>query len=81
MAASMGILPAGGYSAGARHFGDWRRSFGGTTKWNKVERKTVPDFLAAMGQERERFERELRCSRHCGAFGIIVEGDLRDVIV
>ena len=46
-----------------------------------VERKTVPDFLAAMGRERERFGRELRRSRHCGAFCIIVEGDLRDVIV
>ena len=46
-----------------------------------VERKTVPDFLAAMGRERERFERELARSRYCGAFCIIVEGDLRDVIL
>ena len=44
-----------------------------------VERKTVPDFLAALGRERERFERELARSRYLGAFCIIVEGDLRDV--
>lgn len=46
-----------------------------------VERKTVPDFLAAIGRERERFERELARSRYCGSFCIIVEGDLRDVIM
>ena len=46
-----------------------------------VERKTVPDFLACMGRERERFERELARSRYLGAFCVIVEGTLEDVIV
>ena len=41
----------------------------------------MPDFLAACGRERERFERELARSRYCGAFCIIVEGDLREVIL
>ena len=44
-----------------------------------IERKTVPDFVAAVGSQRERFERELARSRHLAAFCIIVEGDLRDV--
>ena len=45
-----------------------------------VERKTVPDFLAAVGRERERFDRELACARYLGAFCIIVEGSLADVL-
>lgn len=46
-----------------------------------VERKTVPDLLACMGRERERFERELARSRYLGAFCVIVEGSLEDVIL
>lgn len=46
-----------------------------------VVRKTVTDFLAACGRERERFERDLARSRYCGAFCIIVEGNLGDVIL
>ena len=45
-----------------------------------VERKTVPDFLAAVGRERERFDRELRRARHLGSFCIIVEGSFGDVL-
>lgn len=45
-----------------------------------VERKTVPDFLAAIGRERERFDREVRRARHLGAFCIIVEGSFADVL-
>ena len=45
-----------------------------------IERKTVPDFLAAVGRERERFDRELRRARYCGSFLIIVEGTLGDVL-
>lgn len=45
-----------------------------------VERKTVPDFLAAVGRERERFDRELRRARHLGSFCIIVEGSFADVL-
>ena len=45
-----------------------------------VERKTVPDFLAAIGRERERFDREVRRARHLGAFVIVVEGSFADVL-
>lgn len=45
-----------------------------------VERKTVPDFLAAIGRERKRFDLELRRARYCGSFVIIVEGTLGDVL-
>ena len=45
-----------------------------------IERKTVPDFLAVVGRERERFERELARSRYCGRFCIIVEGTLSQVL-
>lgn len=44
-----------------------------------VERKTVPDFLAAIGRERERFDRELRRARYCQSLTIVVEGTLADV--
>lgn len=45
-----------------------------------VERKTVPDFLAAVGRERKRFDLELKRARYCGAFCIIVEGTFGDVL-
>ena len=45
-----------------------------------VERKTVPDFLAAIGRERKRFDLEVRRSRYCGSFVIIVEGRFGDVL-
>ena len=45
-----------------------------------VERKTVADFLAAIGRERERFDREVRRARHLGAFVIVVEGSFADVL-
>jgi ERCC4-type nuclease len=45
-----------------------------------VERKTVSDCLACMTSNRERFEWELARSRHVGAFVIIVEGSLSNVI-
>ena len=45
-----------------------------------VERKTVVDFLAAIGRERLRFDKELRRARHLGAFVIIVEGSFADVL-
>ncbi len=45
-----------------------------------VERKTVPDFLAAIGRERKRFDLELKRSRYVGSFVIIVEGTFGDVI-
>ena len=45
-----------------------------------VERKTPGDFLACIGGERERFERELKRSRSIGHFIIIVDGSLQAVI-
>lgn len=40
-----------------------------------IERKTAPDFLACIGGQRERFERELKRARYCDAFAVIVESD------
>ena len=45
-----------------------------------VERKTVPDFLAAVGRERKRFDLEVKRARYCGSFVIIVEGTFGDVL-
>jgi ERCC4-type nuclease len=44
-----------------------------------VERKTPADLAGCLTTGRERFERELRRSRHCGAFCVIVEGDYGDL--
>jgi ERCC4-type nuclease len=46
-----------------------------------VERKTPGDMASCIGPGRERFERELRRSRYCGRFVVIVEGSLSDVAV
>jgi ERCC4-type nuclease len=46
-----------------------------------VERKTPGDLASCIGAGRERFERELRRSRYCGRFVVIVEGSLSDVAV
>jgi len=45
-----------------------------------VERKTAGDLAGCLGASRERFERELKRSRYCGRFLIVVEGSLADVI-
>jgi DNA excision repair protein ERCC-4 len=45
-----------------------------------VERKTVPDLLGCIGKSRERFERELKRSRHVGRLMIVVEGTLANVL-
>lgn len=46
-----------------------------------VERKTPQDIAGCLTAGRERFERELRRSRHCGAFCVVIEGNLSDVIL
>jgi DNA excision repair protein ERCC-4 len=46
-----------------------------------VERKTVPDLLGCIGNNRERFERELKRSRYAGRMLIVCEGDLDDVLI
>lgn len=43
-----------------------------------VERKTVPDFLACLTSNRERFEKELRRARHLSGFAVVIEGSLQD---
>ena len=45
-----------------------------------VERKTTSDFLGVIGGNRERFERELKRSRHIGHFAIIVEGSMQAIL-
>ena len=39
-----------------------------------VERKSVPDLVACLGRERERFERELLRARALESFAVVVEG-------
>ena len=46
-----------------------------------VERKEKFDFLAAIGRERKRFELELKRARYLGAFVIIVEATMADVLL
>lgn len=45
-----------------------------------VERKTVPDLLACIGRERERFERELKRSRYVARLLVVVEGTFADLL-
>jgi ERCC4-type nuclease len=45
-----------------------------------VERKTASDLVSCIGVGRERFERELRRSRHVGKFVVVVEGSFEDVL-
>jgi DNA excision repair protein ERCC-4 len=45
-----------------------------------VERKAIPDFLACIGRERKRFDKELLRARYVASFCIVVEGGLSDVI-
>jgi ERCC4-type nuclease len=51
----------------------------GATDGAVIERKTVPDLLACIGRERDRFTRELLRARFCASFCIVVEGSLLDV--
>ncbi len=45
-----------------------------------VERKAVGDFLACIGRERTRFDKELLRARYVQSFAIVVEGSLGDVL-
>ena len=45
-----------------------------------VERKTATDFLGCIGDNRDRFEMELRRSRRVGHFIVIVSASLHTVI-
>lgn len=44
-----------------------------------VERKSLPDLIASLTWERERFERELRRARGLDAFAVVIEGSLGQV--
>ncbi|MBF0482599.1 MAG: ERCC4 domain-containing protein [Desulfovibrionaceae bacterium] len=44
-----------------------------------VERKSLPDLVASLTWERERFERELRRSRGLEAFAVVIEGSLAQI--
>ena len=44
-----------------------------------VERKSLPDLLACLGKERERFERELLRAAALDAFAVVVEASWQDL--
>ena len=56
---------------GALDTGDY--SLAGLTDRVAVERKSLPDLVACLGRERERFERELRRAAALDAFLVVVE--------
>ena len=56
---------------GAIDTGDY--SLAGLTDRVAVERKTLPDLVACLARERERFERELQRAAALDAFAVVVE--------
>ena len=48
-------------------------SLAGLTDKVAVERKSLPDLVACLSHERERFERELQRAAALDAFGVVVE--------
>ena len=56
---------------GALDTGDY--SLAGLTDHVAVERKSLPDLVACLGRERERFERELQRAAALDAFAVVVE--------
>jgi len=59
--AEVGTLDTGDYS------------LSGLTDRVAVERKSLPDLVACLGRERERFERELQRAAALDAFAVVVE--------
>lgn len=57
----VGTLPTGDYS------------LTGLTDRVAVERKSLPDLVACLGRERERFERELQRAAALDAFVVVIE--------
>lgn len=57
--------------AGALAVGDY--SLAGLEDKVAVERKSLPDLVACLGRERERFERELQRAAALDAFMVVVE--------
>lgn len=46
-----------------------------------IERKSVPDFYACCGRERDRFERELQRLNLFEIAGVVIEADLADLAI
>lgn len=62
---------------GALQSGDY--SLGGLIDRVAVERKSLPDLVACLGRERDRFERELQRARGLDAFLVVVEAPFEDL--
>lgn len=61
-------LPTGDYSlAGFEHL-------------VSIERKSLPDFFACVGRERDRFERELERLNRYPCAHVVIEGDFREMV-
>lgn len=54
-------------------------SLAGLTDKVAVERKSLPDLVACLGRERERFERELQRGAALDAFAVVVEASWADL--
>lgn len=63
--------------SGALDTGDY--SLAGLTDRVAVERKSLPDLVACLGRERERFERELQRAAALDAFAVVVEASWSDL--
>ena len=63
----VGVLSVGDYS------------LGGLVDRVAVERKPLPDLVACLGRERERFERELQRAAALDAFTVVVEASWADL--
>jgi len=64
-------------AVGALQTGDY--SLAGLEDRLAVERKSLPDLVACLGRERERFERELQRAAALDAFCVIVESTWADL--
>ncbi|MCL1916138.1 MAG: hypothetical protein FWG17_05480 [Desulfovibrionaceae bacterium] len=63
--------------SGALAVGDY--SLAGLCDRVAVERKALPDLVACLGRERERFERELQRAAALDAFAVVVEASWADL--
>ena len=63
--------------AGSLPTGDY--SLAGLTDLVAVERKSLPDLVACLSHERERFERELVRARGLDAFAVVIEATFEDL--
>lgn len=62
---------------GALAIGDY--SLAGLNDKVAIERKNLPDLVACLGRERERFERELQRGAALEAFAVVVEASWHDL--